>query len=279
MSAIAGIDHALIGVADLARAAADWRRLGFTLTPLGRHVGRQTGNHCIMLGSDYLELIGIVDADGPPSRLSDMLAERGEGLIGAAMAPTSAEAALAQFRAAGLAAQPASLERPVDGGIARFELVELPAEATPAFRMFVCGQLTRALVWRPEWQRHANGALGIAALSVLAADPPALAPAWERLLGAGRTTLTDDVLTLFVGDVPVVLARPEALQAMYPQAEIDPEGPLPRGAAISLWVDDPAPAAGLLAAAGIACHSAPDGSLTVAPADATGAILEFRPRR
>src|SRR5215472_15480355 len=38
-NAIAGIDHAIVGVRDLEGARTGWSRLGFTLAPRGRHIG------------------------------------------------------------------------------------------------------------------------------------------------------------------------------------------------------------------------------------------------
>ncbi len=81
----AGIDHAILGVRDLEAASAQWRRLGFTLTPRGRHVGWGTANYCVMFKSDYLELLGIVDPAKFTNDLDKFLAER-EGLLGLAFA-------------------------------------------------------------------------------------------------------------------------------------------------------------------------------------------------
>ena len=66
------LDHVGIAVADLDKAAAQFQRLGFQLTPRGYHtlpppspgaprplVG--TGNNCAMLRRGYLELIGVTD--------------------------------------------------------------------------------------------------------------------------------------------------------------------------------------------------------------------------
>src|SRR5438309_2849542 len=85
-NAIAGIDHVIVGVRDLDRARAGWSRLGFTLSPLGRHIGQGTGNYCIMFGSDYIELLGIVDRSDFVQNLDAFLATR-EGLMAMAFAP------------------------------------------------------------------------------------------------------------------------------------------------------------------------------------------------
>ncbi|TMK28796.1 MAG: VOC family protein, partial [Alphaproteobacteria bacterium] len=66
---IAGIDHVIIGVRDLERARMGWTRLGFTLTPRGRHLGQGTANYCIMFPRDYLELLGFVTRDDYAHRL------------------------------------------------------------------------------------------------------------------------------------------------------------------------------------------------------------------
>jgi len=85
-NAIAGIDHIIVGVRDLEHARMVWTRLGFTLSPRGRHIGQGTANYCIMFASDYIELLGIVDPNDFVQRLDNFLAQR-EGLMAAAFAP------------------------------------------------------------------------------------------------------------------------------------------------------------------------------------------------
>src|SRR6266566_2621237 len=86
---IAGIDHVIVGVRDLERARMGWTRLGFILTPRGRHIGQGTANYCIMFPSDYVELLGIVDQQDFVQRLDAFLASR-EGLMATAFAPGAA---------------------------------------------------------------------------------------------------------------------------------------------------------------------------------------------
>jgi Glyoxalase-like domain len=147
------VDHAVIVVSDLDAAAADFRALGFTLTPRGRHsIGSE--NHCIMFGSTYVELLA---APKPHPWLDYYRAflERGEGLAAIALATEDADRACRELNAKGVAAKaPMDLSRPVEGGVARFRLIQI--ENVPS--VFICQHLTRELVWRPEWQKHANGA-------------------------------------------------------------------------------------------------------------------------
>jgi len=53
-----GVDHAVIAVADLDRAQADFEHLGFTLTPRGHHT-KGSENHCAMFPDDYFELLAV----------------------------------------------------------------------------------------------------------------------------------------------------------------------------------------------------------------------------
>src|SRR5258708_35549280 len=86
---IAGIDHVIIGVRDLELARLGWSRLGFTLSPRGRHIGQGTANYCIMFPSDYLELLGIIDPHDFVQRLDAFLVRPG-GALATACAPHGA---------------------------------------------------------------------------------------------------------------------------------------------------------------------------------------------
>src|SRR6185295_5522961 len=87
--AITGIDHAIVGVRRLDGAAETWRRLGFTLSPRGRHYGWGTANYCIMFADECVELLGIVDPAGFTNSLDRCLSVR-EGLLGLAFATDDA---------------------------------------------------------------------------------------------------------------------------------------------------------------------------------------------
>ena len=168
------IDHAVIAVGDLAAAARDFAELGFTLTPLGRHsIGSR--NRCIMLGSSYVELLEPAGEHPWLAYYRDFLA-RGDGLAALGLATSDADASYRDLVAQGVAAQPVmDLARPVEvaGGasaLARFRLVQVSRE------VFLCQHLTRELVWRCEWQAHANGATELAEVHFPSAAPLPGAP-------------------------------------------------------------------------------------------------------
>ena len=63
IASVVGLDHIVVVVRDLDAAAQRWRKLGFTLSPRGLHSAHMgTANHTLMLGDDYLELMGVVAA-------------------------------------------------------------------------------------------------------------------------------------------------------------------------------------------------------------------------
>ena len=171
--AIRGIDHVVIAVRDLDRAQQTYERLGFTLTPRGFHSLGST-NHCIMFGSDYIELLALPQPHAALAYYADFLS-KGEGLAAVALATGNADAAYAELGAAGIAADaPLDFSRPVrlaDGERdAAFRIVQLPPLLTPGCRSFLCQHYTRDLVWRPEYQSHALGVTGLAAIAVVAED-------------------------------------------------------------------------------------------------------------
>ena len=173
------IDHAVIAVRDLDAAATSFRALGFMLTPRGFHsIGSQ--NHCIMFGTTYVELLAAPLEHPWLDYYRRFLREHGDGLAAIALSAIDANAAYAQLRAQGVPArQPMDLSRPVEGGEARFSLVQI--DGTPG--VFVCQHLTRELVWRREWQAHANGAAELLGVSLAARRPFEGMPAsieWER---------------------------------------------------------------------------------------------------
>jgi hypothetical protein len=237
---IRGVDHAVILVRDLDLAADSYRRMGFTLTPRGFHsLGSQ--NHCIMFGTDYLELMAL-PATPPPAfqYFAEFLSKR-EGVGALALATEDAAAAHAEVTKAGIAAEaPLAFSRPVEGlGEARFTLVQLPPDETPGFRTFLCQHHTREIVWRPEYQRHANGAAGIRSVTIATADPARY----------GR---------LFDG-MPVTYARADA----------------PAVAAIRIRVGDKQAAADSLKNGGFPVVALKDGAFAVRAEQAHGILLVF----
>jgi catechol 2,3-dioxygenase-like lactoylglutathione lyase family enzyme len=268
-----GIDHAVVLVRDLDKARDAYARMGFTLTPRGYHtLGSQ--NHCLMLGRDYVELLAVPKPHPATRHYSDFLA-KGEGLGAIALATDDAGALQADLAADGIAAEAAlDFARPVGNlGDARFRIVQLPPDASPGCRMFACQHFTRELVWRPEYQSHANGALEIAALAVVVEDPAAAAARYGRLLGARPQAIAEG-LVVQTGSAPIALASRWKLGHRLHGAGLPPR-PRPLVAALFVRVADRARAAATLRKNGLQAAALADGSFAVSAQDAHGVAVVF----
>lgn len=268
-----GIDHVVVLVRDLDRARDAYARMGFTPTPRGFHtLGSQ--NHCLMFGRDYVELLAVPKSHPATQHYTEFLA-RGEGLAAIALATEDAaglQASLASDRIA--ADAPLEFSRPVEGlGEARFRIVQLPANASPGCRLFACQHFTRELVWRPEFQAHANGAQEIAAMAVIAEDPAGAAASYATLLGTKPQSIAEGLLVQ-TGSAPIAFASRWKLGHRLQGAGL-PLRPRPLVAALFVRVADRARAAAVMRRNGIALAALADGSFAVSAQDAHGVAVVF----
>ncbi len=275
---ITGIDHLLMPVRDLDAARMGWTKLGFALSPRGTHLGRGTGNYCIMFEHDYLELFGIIAPETAAPEYRAFLATR-EGPMKLAWATKDAAEAARMLTALGLHPGPPrdlarQIELPEETALPRFSLVQLPAEETPGLDSFLCAHLTPALMRRREWLQHANGAIGLAGVTVVVADPKALRGAYERLFGPGNLHTTDDVLTVTAGRHRIIFATAEDAAAMHPEVDVIAAN-RPAIAVVTIIVRDVEQTADHLTQWQIPFEGARRSSLVVPAEEANGAILEF----
>jgi len=102
---IIGVDHAVVVVKDLDKAAENWKRLGFTVSPRGTHSAKMgSGNYTIMLGSDYIELLGVLVETEHNAPTRAFLARRGEGIERIAFTAVDSADGAEEIRARGYAA-------------------------------------------------------------------------------------------------------------------------------------------------------------------------------
>lgn len=277
---IAGIDHVIIGVRDLEGARQGWRRLGFNLSPRGRHIGQGTANYCIMFPSDYVELLGLVDPNDFVQRLDVFLARR-EGLMAMAFAPIeTAEAMHRTLQRRGLhPSEPRALGRqlelPEGTIIPRFSLISLPEDETPGLDCFICSHLTPELIRRPEWLNHPNGARCLKSINVLVDGTATLLEAYDRLFGIQQVTTTDAVVCVHVGRHRIVFSTIDDFSTMHPALAIDPDFPVPGIVALELGIERRNNTAQYLSGTGIRFDELVDGSLVVPANEANGAYLFF----
>lgn len=230
LSQVIGLDHVVVVAHDLDAAAAGWRDLGFTLSPRGTHSAHMgTGNYTIMLGDDYIELLGVLEEKEHNLATRQFLAH-GEGIERAAFTARDAAAGVAELQARGIAATgPVDFGRPVtlpDGSttMARFSTFNWPLEERPGgMRIFACQQRTREAVWIPELQKHANTATGIVRVELLSLDPKKAAEHMGRLIDRTPELLADGAWRVPSGSTRadfIYLSR-TVLAARYPGLALD----------------------------------------------------------
>jgi hypothetical protein len=276
---VIGIDHAVIMVKDLGKAAENYRRLGFTVSPRGTHSAHMgTGNYTIMFDPDYMELLGVLAAtehNGPARAFLD----KREGIERIAFTAVDSAAGAEEIRARGLTPiGPTDFERPVtlpDGTVsaARFRTFMWPtAEAPGGVRIFACQHKTRETVWIPGLMRHANAAKRIKQILIATPEPAQDAAHLGRLIDREPKAEPDGAMTVASGSdrADFVYLTLEQLGKRYPGV---PLGGLAErgGAALVLVSGDLAATEKALGSAAV--RSGP--AVCVPPAKANGTLLAF----
>lgn len=234
------LDHIVIAVADLDRAMADYRALGFQVLPGGQHPGRTSHNALVVFADGaYLELIAW-RAPAPEERWYRTLSTHGEGLVDYALLPPDTAQALAEAQGRGLH----TLTGPLDGGRLRPDGAQLrwqtARHATPD-APFLCGDLTPRALRVPEGnvRQHPNGAQGVAEVTVAVHDLNATLARYRALLGAqadGAAATTQEgihsariplggVTLVLQSPAPSATAGPPAAQALRLRLATRGEGP------------------------------------------------------
>jgi hypothetical protein len=273
---VTGIDHVYLLTPDLDGAAAQWQRLGFTVTPRGLHSAHMgTGNHTMMLQDDYIELLGVLTPTEANAQQRAALDASGPGLHAVACQIADAEAAVAALGELGIATGPVRhFQRPValpggKTGEAAFSVAVFDETAVPQGSVFMCQHRTRPTVWVPEWMAHPNGATALGAVIAVSEDPADTAARFARLYAAGAVSDIEGGKRVETGTAPILVLTQDGAAARYPGIAL---GDAATGvfAALEVVADMNKAAAAL----GDLAHAVPHG-LAVAPSLATGAVVAF----
>lgn len=229
MKRMRGIDHAVLAVRDLDRAGETWGRLGFTLTPRAQHPWG-TANRLVQLDGSFLEILGVdrpelivpADADGFSFGAfnRDFLARR-EGFSMLVLESRDADADLADFRVRGLPAFPRfdfeRIARSPDGAERKvaFSLAFTRIGQGREAGFFTCAQHYPENFWRPDYQRHPNGAEGVAAVILVAADPDAHQSALAAFAGSDEVTVTAHGCRIATARGVVEIMTPGGFRRLY----------------------------------------------------------------
>ncbi|MEK9278956.1 MULTISPECIES: VOC family protein [unclassified Bradyrhizobium] len=204
---VIGIDHAVVMVKDLDKAAENYKRLGFTVSPRGTHSAHMgTGNYTIMFDPDYMELLGVLAPTEQNAPARAFLDTRGEGIERIAFTAVDSAAGAEEIRARGLTPiGPTDFERPVtlpNGTVsaAKFRTFMWPTEEAPGgVRIFACQHKTRETVWIPELMAHANAAKRIKQVLIATPDPAKEASHLSRLINREPKTEADGAVSVASG--------------------------------------------------------------------------------
>ena len=278
---VIGIDHAVVMVRNLDQAAANWKRLGFTVSPRGTHSAKMgSGNYTIMLDPDYIELLGVLAETEHNAPARAFLAQR-EGIERIAFTAVDSAAGAEEIRARGYAPLgPTDFERPVtmpDGSLsaAKFRIFQWPvSEAPGGLRIFACQHKTRETVWIAELMKHANGAKRLLQTLIVSPEPAGDAAHLARMIDRPVGAETDGAAVVPSGSdrAEFVFLTQAQLGRRYPGVALTG---LPErgGAGLVLATGDLAATENALG--GIGIRSA--GGICVAPAAANGTLLAFVP--
>jgi len=277
---IIGMDHAVVVVRDLDKAAENWRRLGFTVSPRGTHSAKMgSGNYTIMLDPDYMELLGVLVETEHNAPTRAFLDRNGEGIERIAFTAVDSAAGAEEIRARGYEPLgPTDFERPVtmpDGSqpAARFRIFQWPLSEAPAgLRIFACQHKTPETVWIPELMKHANGAKRLKQTLVVAAEPAKDAAHLARLIDSDVKAEPDGAAAVPSGSdrAEFIFLTKEQLGRRYPEVAL---AGLPErgGAGLVLATSDLAAAEKAVGSSGLRSGAA----VCVPPAAANGTLLAF----
>lgn len=274
---VKGIDHAVVVVRDIDAARDAWARLGFQVQPRGFHMRLGTANHLMIFADNYVELIGIVEAN-PFNAERRIWLEDGGGLANAALRTDGAALAHAAWTEAGLEPDPVlEFDRAVQIGgreeRAAFRTVRLGRRRAKLLGFFACEHLTPRFVYRQEWARHPNSVVALAGATVIADDPATDETYVRKVFGDAAVRRKDGELLVVSGGTPIRYMTRERFLSMYPGITPNRSGDHP--ALLSFRVADLERAQGTLARAGVMPATASDGRVLIPPAFAAGVCVEF----
>jgi catechol 2,3-dioxygenase-like lactoylglutathione lyase family enzyme len=165
-----GIDHLVIAVRDLEAATRDYRDLGFTVVPGGRHTGIGTHNSLIAFrDGSYLELIAFYEPRDDHRWWAPL--QKGGGLVDFCLQTDDLPGDTAALRRAGIdISEPEKRDRKRPDGKEIRWMFSLARGAHRGVAPFIIADATGRDERVPRERGHANGVTGIGTLTVAVDD-------------------------------------------------------------------------------------------------------------
>ena len=254
------IDHLVLAVNDLEAARETYRRMGFTLTPPARHPWG-TVNSLVQLQRNFLELLAVAEpakiVPPVPSHFSfgafnQAFLKRRQGLSMLVFQSADARRDQAEFKARGLETyEPFDFSRHAklpDGSLktVAFSLAFVTEPRMPNAAFFTCQQHAPEFFWKPEYQRHPNGARAVVEVVMLANDPGAFADFFGKLVEPAAVGCSEGALRINLEHGALSLLDATRLAQRFPGIRLRDVLRKPHFAGYSIAVDDLAAAEDLL---------------------------------
>ncbi len=235
------LDHIVLSVRDLEAAGSRFEALGFTVTPRAQH-GWGTANRLVQFSQDcFIEILTVdrpelLEAHGqslPPGSFDfgafnrDYLARR-EGFSMLVLSGQDSRADAADF--APIGGHPTfDFERQAtlpDGSSAKvaFSLAFASDPGLPDSGFFTCHNRFPEVFWKPDFQRHANGAANIARAVMAAPEPAAHAAFFTRFTGRPGLAI-EGGLRFPLGRQELLVVEPGRIPDLFPGQRARQSGP------------------------------------------------------
>ncbi len=286
------IDHLVLAVHDLDAAREAYRRMGFTLTPPAQHPWG-TANSLVQLQGNFLELLAIADpAKIPPQEptrfsfgaFNETFLKRRQGLSMLVFQSTDARRDQAEFKARGLQTyEPFDFSRQAklpDGSLktVAFSLAFATEPRMPDAAFFTCQQHAPEFFWKPEYQRHANGARAVVEVVMQANDPAGFAEFFGKLVEPDAVTRAEGALQVKLGEGALSMLDATRLAQRFPGIRLRDVLRKPHFVGYSIAVGELGTAEELLKRNGLPAVRAGD-RLQIAAEHGFGSVIEFQLRR
>jgi catechol 2,3-dioxygenase-like lactoylglutathione lyase family enzyme len=188
-----GIDHIVIAVTDLEKAARDYSRLGFTVIPGGRH---PVGTHNALISfadGSYIEIISFY-RESPDHRWWQPL-QKGEGLVDFCMQTDDLTGDTQRLRDAGIDIKdPVPWARTRPDGYELKWLLSLVRGGHRGIAPFLIQDITPREERIPQKFEHENGATGIGTLTVAVGELAKVGEWYKNVVEKEPETITDETV-------------------------------------------------------------------------------------
>lgn len=284
-----GIDHLVLCVSDLDRAAAFYQRLGFTVTPRAEHPWG-TDNRLVQMNGCFLELLTIARPELMPAATekefsfgaynADFLSRR-EGMSMLAFESRDAQADRDEFADRGLIPFEnfhfERLAKLPDGTSVRvaFTLAFATDPRMPEAAFFCCQQHAPQYFWKPQYQSHANGAETIDEVIMVAEHPMLLADFLCKIQERESVEASDDGLSATTPRGKITVLSPENARQRLSGSGFSVVSSKAHFLGFAVHVPNLERVASHLRSNDVPFKSDAE-SIQVSPNDAFGVLIEFR---